>query len=87
MHELMPLLVVAVLVLVVAGIIYGAMQARKRQEGFLGLAQRLNLNFGAGQDRTVAGRFGFLNQLAQGSNRYATNVLSGNYQRERNPRL
>lgn len=64
----------------VAVAIYGFIQAQKRREALFELAQRLNLEFDAGQDRTIADRFSFLKQLAQGSNRYATNVLSGSYQ-------
>ena len=62
------------------GAIFNAIAQRKRREGLFELAQRLNLNFDAGQDYGIPGRFGFLKQLAQGSNRYATNVLSGTYQ-------
>ena len=80
MHELMPLIIVAVFVLAVIGTIYGAAQARKRREGLFELAQRLNLNFNTGSDYAIADRFNFLQQLAQGANRYAINVLSGNYQ-------
>jgi hypothetical protein len=53
---------------------------RKRREGLFELAARLNLNFDAGQDYGIPGRFGFLKQLDLGDNRYATNVLSGTYQ-------
>ena len=66
--------------LIVFGAIYGLMQARKRREAMFELAQRLSLNFDAGEDRDLASRFSFLKQLAQGSNRYATNVLAGIYQ-------
>ena len=66
--------------LIVLGAIYGLMQARKRREAMFELAQRLSLNFDAGEDRDLASRFSFLKQLAQGSNRYATNVLAGIYQ-------
>jgi len=65
--------------LMVAAIVFGLRQARKRREAMFELAHRLNLAFDPGTDRTIAERFSFLKQLAQGSNRYATNVLSGNY--------
>ena len=83
MHELMPLIILAVILLAVAGTVYGAIQARKRQEGLFALAQRLNLSFNAELDYAIADRFSFLKQLAQGSNRYATNVLSGIYQQNK----
>ena len=60
--------------------IYTMVQARKRREALFELATRLNLGFDAGENRAIADRFSFLKELAQGSNRYATNVLSGNYQ-------
>ena len=61
-------------------VIYGLIQARQRREALFQLAQRLNLGFEPGQDHGIASRFSFLKQLAQGDNRYATNILSGNYQ-------
>ena len=80
MQNAMPFLIVAVLIVVVIGAIYNAIAQRKRREGLFELAQRLNLNFDAGRDFGIPGRFGFLKQLAQGDDRYAANVLSGNYQ-------
>jgi hypothetical protein len=76
----MPVFIVVMIVVVIVGSIYGAIAARKRREGLFELAQRLNLNFDAGQDYGIPGRFDFLKELAQGDNRYAMNVLSGAYQ-------
>lgn len=76
------MIAVVVVGLLVAAAIYGLLQARKRREALFELAQRLNLAFDPGEDRAMADRFSFLKQLAQGSNRYATNVLSGNYQQQ-----
>ena len=76
----MPVVIVAVLVLIVVATIYGMIQARKRMEGLNELALRLGLNFSAAEDYTLAERYGFLKQLAQGEDRYARNVLSGTYQ-------
>jgi hypothetical protein len=70
---------VAVIIIVIGGFIYSQIQARKRREALIELAQRLNLDFDPGQDREIPGRFNFLNLFARGENRYATNVLSGNY--------
>lgn len=64
---------------IIASAVYSFIAAQKRREAMLGLATRLGLAFDPGNDRSLPGRFGFLKQLAQGSNRYATNVLSGNY--------
>lgn len=75
----MPFVFVAVIIIVIGGFIYSQIQARKRREALIELAQRLNLDFDPGQDREIPGRFNFLNLFARGENRYATNVLSGNY--------
>jgi len=67
-------------VVIIAAAIYGALAARKRREALSVLAARLGLNFNPEEDYGLADRFEFLNQLAQGENRYAINVLSGTYQ-------
>jgi hypothetical protein len=72
-----------VAVIAVIGSIYGAIAARKRQEGLFELAQRLNLNFDAEHDCGIPQQFDFFEQFTQGSDRYATNVLSGNYQQNK----
>jgi hypothetical protein len=72
--------IAAVIVIAIFGAIYSVIAASKRREGLFELAQRLNLTFEGGEDRGIAGRFGFLKQLDQGDNRYATNVISGTYQ-------
>jgi hypothetical protein len=79
-QALIPVVFVAVVVVVFIGVIFNAIAQRKRREGLFELAQRLNLDFHGGQDDGIPGRFGFLKQLAQGDDRYAVNVLSGNYQ-------
>jgi hypothetical protein len=79
MQNLIPLIFVAVLVLVFVGAIYNVIAQRKRREGLLELAQRLNLDFDGSMDDSIPSRFDFLKQLAQGDDRYAINVLSGNY--------
>jgi hypothetical protein len=75
----MPIVFVAAIIIAIGGFIYSQIQARKRREALLELAQRLNLNFDAGNDDGIPGRFGFLKQMDQGDNRYATNVISGTY--------
>jgi len=63
----------------IAAAIYGVLAARKRREELSALAARLGLTFRPENDHALASQFGFLDKLAQGSNRYAFNVLSGNY--------
>jgi hypothetical protein len=65
--------------IVIAAAIYASMAARKRREELFALATRLGLSFRQENDRALASQFGFLDKLAQGSNRYAFNILSGNY--------
>ena len=73
------LLFILFAVIVIAAVIYGFIAARKRRDELLALAARLGLHFNPANDRELAIRFGFLNRLAQGENRYAFNVLSGTY--------
>lgn len=74
------LIIIPVLAIIIVAVIFGAKAARKRREELASLAGRLGLSYQAENDRSLAGRFGFLNALAQGSNRYAFNILSGSYQ-------
>ena len=70
---------IVVLALIIGGAIYSALVAKKRREELFSLAARLGLNFSPGNDSELAERFGFLDKLAQGDNRYAFNVISGTY--------
>jgi hypothetical protein len=81
MDSAFPILIFgAFVVLVIVLAIFGAIAAKKRREAFVALAARLGLQFSPDRDRTIADRFHFLNRLAQGSNRYAYNIVSGTYQ-------
>lgn len=64
---------------VVTLIVFSVLAARKRREELAALAARLGLNFRSDDGPALAERFEFLDALAQGSNRYAFNVLSGWY--------
>src|ERR1035437_1119767 len=75
-----PLIIVLFVGIIIAAAIYSAIAARKRREELATLAARLGLTFDPGNNYNLADRFGFLNQLAQGENRYAFNVLTGQYQ-------
>jgi hypothetical protein len=60
--------------------IFAMLRAKKRREELANLAGRLGLRFRSDPDRELARQFRFLNRLAQGSNRYAYNVVSGVFQ-------
>ena len=72
-----PLIFIGFVVLVIALIVIGQIQAKKRREAFQLLAQELGFHYRQGRDRGVAERFHFLQHLDDGSNRYAENVLCG----------
>ena len=61
--------------LIIAGIIFGALTAKKRREELSALAARLGLQFSAADDYGLAKRFAFLDALAVGDNRYGFNIL------------
>src|SRR5690349_16880450 len=73
------LIVVLVVGLIIAGIIFNVLAARKRREELGTLAARLGLTFDPGEDYGLADRYDFLEKLDQGSDRYAFNVLRGRY--------
>ena len=78
-----PLIAVLVVGIILVGVIYTFIAERKRRAALFELAQRLNLDFDAGEDDGIPGQFGFLKQLDQGDNRYATNVISGTYRQNK----
>lgn len=69
--------------LVIVGIILASRAARKRRQALAELAARLGLRFRPDKDRSLADGFSFLNKLRRGSNRYAFNILEGDYQESR----
>lgn len=75
-----PFFFVAFVIVAFIGTIFSVIAARKRREGLFELAQRLNLNFSGERDETISARFAFFKQFNEGRNRYAANVISGNYQ-------
>lgn len=82
--EVFPVLIfVAVAGLIIVGIIYGSVAARKRREALFQLAAELGLDYSAAKDHSLAQSYEFLNKLAQGSNRYAFNTISGDYRGQR----
>ncbi|HUT33597.1 MAG TPA: hypothetical protein VNE39_08970 [Planctomycetota bacterium] len=66
--------------IVIVAAVLGHLWEKKRREAFAALAQRLGLTFSPGRDKTLPLRYGFLDALRQGSNRYAFNLLNGDHQ-------
>lgn len=79
MDVAMPIIFVLFVVAIVVLAIFGAIAARKRREALAQLAARLGLSFSTEHDTAIPERYGFLNRLAQGSNRYAYNIMAGRY--------
>ncbi len=78
MEGFQGLFVVGIILLVIAVGAFGWWQAKKRREAFQVLAKKLGMRYRR-KDRGIANRYNFLNKLDQGSNRYAFNVLEGQY--------
>jgi hypothetical protein len=66
------------ILLAILGGAFSWWQAKKRREAFQALARKLGMRY-IRRDRGIANRYSFLNKLAQGSNRYAFNILEGQF--------
>ena len=75
-----PLFVVGFVLIAAVAVVLGYLSALKRREAMAAVAARLGLRFSHHKDYALARRYQFLDKLRIGSNRYAYNVLSGNYQ-------
>lgn len=78
-----PLIFIVVIGLFIALAIWGMIANRKRREAIAMLAHRLGLNYSTEHDYHLAERYAFLDKLAQGSDRYAFNILFGTYKGHR----
>ena len=70
---------IVVLICVVIAIAWGIYAGKKRRDAMSQLAERLGLRFSHERDYQLAKQYAFLDKLDQGSNRYAYNVLEGEY--------
>lgn len=64
---------------VIGFIIFGIIAARKRREALAALAQKLGMTFFPQKNYGMDDTYGFLDALRRGRNRYAYNLISGNY--------
>ncbi|MFW6161484.1 MAG: hypothetical protein ACODAJ_01875 [Planctomycetota bacterium] len=80
----MPGGIIVIIVLGVALVatiaVLGYLREKKRREAFQALAARMGLRFSPDRDHQLPRHFRFLDKLRQGSNRYAFNVLDGDYE-------
>jgi hypothetical protein len=73
------LIIVVFVVLIVVGGIVAHREAAKRREALAELAARQGWTFSASNDSSLSTHFGALKCLDQGANRYAYNVMRGNF--------
>jgi len=71
---------IIVLICIVGAIIWGIHAGKKRREAMDLLADTLGLQFSSERNYQMAERYAFLDKLAQGSNRYAYNIMRGDFQ-------
>lgn len=74
----MTALTITLVVLLVGGLIVASIVLeKKRIEALRRAAAHLGLKLTIGKDQSLGRQFGFLNRLAQGSDRFASNTLTG----------
>ena len=71
---------IIVVICIIGAIIWGLQAGKKRRDAMSLLAEQLGLGFAHERDYQIAKRYSFLDKLRQGENRYAYNIMSGNYQ-------
>ena len=72
--------VIVVWVCVIGALVWGLRSAKNRKSPMSELADQLGLSFSSERNYQMSQRYGFLDQLPQGSNRYAYNFFSGSCQ-------
>lgn len=77
--DFMPLVIIAIVGIFVALAIFGHLQAKKRREALAAWASGLGLRFNEGKDHGFDERYPEFNCLRSGSNRYAYNIIDGEY--------
>ncbi len=78
----MPLLFLLFVVFAIGAIIYTAITKQKRQAALQQLATTLNFRFSAHKDSNIPKRFHFLEDFGKGTNRYAQNIFTGEFNGE-----
>ncbi len=75
-----PVIVIGFIAIVIVVAIFGHLAAQKRRQAMMALAARLGLHFDPDKRRDVARRYEFIDKMRAGRDRYAFNILSGEYQ-------
>lgn len=75
-----PLIFVGFFALIIVIGVLGYLNSMKRRQAMMALASRLGLHFYYQKDRDIPRRYRFLDKLRAGRDRYAFNILTGNYQ-------
>jgi hypothetical protein len=79
--RMLPFLIITLaVILIIVGVIWSHLAAKKRREAMQRVARSLNCQFRADKDYSLDQRYDFLNKLCQGNNRYGYNIISGDYQ-------
>lgn len=78
----MPLLFVLFVVFVIVAIVYTTIAKQKRQAALQQLATSLNFRFSPHKDSNIPKRFHFLEDFGKGTNRYAQNIFTGEFNGE-----
>ena len=73
----MHLIIFIIIPVVIALMIVGHIQAKRRREEMQLIAAKYGFSFHPDNDHSLANQFGFLDHMATGSDRYAYNILSG----------
>jgi hypothetical protein len=75
-----PLVIVGFIAIAAVVVVLGYLSSLKRREAMAAVAAKLGLQFAPHKDRVLARRYEFLDKLRAGADRYAYNILSGDYQ-------
>ncbi|MBN2181570.1 MAG: DUF3137 domain-containing protein [Sedimentisphaerales bacterium] len=74
-----PLIIIVFIGLFIVIGVFGYLSTLKRRQAMMALAAKLGLNFYYQKDWDIPRRYRFLDKLRQGRDRYAFNILTGNY--------
>ena len=76
----MPNLILLVIPVFIIVFVYALISARKRRQAMAAIAERHGFAFAPERNTNFAERYGFLDKLRSGHNRYAYNIMQGRYE-------